>query len=321
MIACLSPKIGIPIGIVLVVIGSLLVFRAYKRRSTVKAKGGAVYLEVSKYVTDILKKMHERDLAIKGKAVNQYIALFNLSDLSVLLTKLSAAIPEFKGIFDSEKRRIGNEKLSQDSIKRREQTDDIFEHIKPIADAEFPLEKAVAIGNLLDRLPNEQNTKYKGIKQRQMEDKRWNHLFQKLNKTEVASANIFADKDLKKMIEDYIDWSFAGSSILFLTDIFKRRVPVDIQPSAFLSSKASSPYVTIEHRMTRLLEQITNRINNLSGGKAKPSRLVTPVNDNKRIGIRSYRGKLRLKNAKISKVDIGIDAKGTDIDIEDSDIK
>lgn len=45
--------------------------------------------------------------------------------------------------------------------------------------------------------------------------------------------------------------------------MLNRIVPVDMQPSDFISSEASNPYITVEHRMTRLLEDITNKIHEL----------------------------------------------------------
>ena len=62
------------------------------------------------------------------------------------------------------------------------------------------------------------------------------------------------------MVSDYIDWSFGGSTLLFLADVFNRIVPVDLQPSVFLNSGASSSDLEVEQRMTRLLASITNKL-------------------------------------------------------------
>jgi hypothetical protein len=254
----LQSKVLVGIGIGLITLGIVLfIVGIFKTPITAKDSN------ISKYVTDILVKMHKRTLALEKKTVTQYLDLFNVSDFLELWNNPSLAMPEHKTILSNEKRRVRRKKLSRDMAKRHEQIDDVFNHLNPIIEVGWSLEKAVAIGHSLDRLPNEQNTKYKGIIQRREKDRRWNHLFKKLNKTKVAFAYILADKDLEKMINDYIDWSFAGSSLLFLADVFNKFVPVGIQPSVFINSGASSPYVKVEHRMTRLLEDITNKINEL----------------------------------------------------------
>jgi hypothetical protein len=261
IITPLQSKILVGIGIVLMVLGiALFIIGILKTPTTAKDS------DISKCVTDILVKMHKRTLALEKKTLIQYLDLFNASDFHNLWNNpafKTLLMPAHQGIIDNERKRTKGKKLRQDSIKRREQVDGVFEHLKPITDMEWTLEKVVALGNLLDKLPNEQNVKYKGIIQRREKDRHWNRLFKQLNKIKVTYANIFADRNLEKLINDYIDWSFAGSTLLFVADISNKSIPVDTQPSAFINSGASNPSVTIENRMTRLLEDIANKINEL----------------------------------------------------------
>lgn len=268
-----SFRIGIIMSAISFIVLTILLsyaFVLYKRQTIRQSEHKDLHLHkstnISKDIIDILSKMHKRTLYLEKKVAKQYRRIFSYSDYQNLWGNpafKTILMPTQVEIIDNERKRTKRRKLSNDSIKSRKQVDDVFQHLEPITKMEWSLEKVVELGNLLDRLPNAQNAKYKGIIQRREKDRHWGRLFKRLNKIKVTYADIFTDKDLEKMVNDYIDWSFAGSTLLLTADISKAFIPVDIQPSAFIKSGASNPYITIENRMTQLLEDIANRINEL----------------------------------------------------------
>ncbi len=266
VVTYLSPQIGIPIFILLVIFGIGLLIKAYKNRnkSITKVHKQGIS-EISKPLIDILTNLHRRNLILKDKALKQYKTLFSHSDFLELLKNISAT-NGYRPTIDNVKKDIGRKKLSKDSIKKRQQVDGILGKLSPLKDAEWTLEKITSWSYLLDKFPNIQNTKYKGIKKRQEEDSKGKRSHNKLNSIRDKYPDIFSDESLSKMIDEYLGYSFGGSSILLTRDLFNEYVPVELQPTLYVSSGIYSTESenSIERRMARILEDITGRMEELT---------------------------------------------------------
>jgi len=259
----LSPPIGIPVCLILISLGVWLLIRAYRHRDKLTTEVGKTQAYILTKTKSILTQLHKRNLKLKEKAVKQYLTLFNFKDFWELCNNLTTTMTEHKALFGKVKKDVGRKKLSKDMIKKRQQIDGLWGKLSPTREEELTLDKLLAWGHLWDKLPSIQNAKYKGITRLREKDRQWNKLFGELNNMKVEFADIFVDESLDKMISDYIDYSFGGSSFQLFADLFNKFVPVEIQPSEFIKSGAYDPRVAIENRMTKLLEDITNRIKEL----------------------------------------------------------
>ena len=157
----------------------------------------------------------------------------------------------------------GKKKLKKDKAKKRRQIDDLFDKVNQMIQVEWNLEKLLEFSNEMRKLPNEQNSKYEGIKARRGTDKKWNKLFDKLNNLKLQHSDIFADKELGKMVNDYIDYSFGLSSLCLAIDIYNKNVPIELQPTKYIDSGLYHPYVKLSNHMTQLLNIIANKIDDL----------------------------------------------------------
>jgi hypothetical protein len=249
VVAYLSPRIGIPVCVLLIVIGIVLLIRAYRRRDKRTQDS-----DIVEYLKDILAKMHDRTLKLKDEARKQYFALFTPKDFEELLNNITNAMYEDKVLLAKVKKGARRRKLSGDKIRRRQQIDGLSDKLNPIR--EMKLDKVVAFGNELDRFPRMQNDKYEGIKTRREKDKQWRTLFENLSATKLG----LSDKDLDKIIDDHIDYSFAVSSVCLMTELFNKYTPVDIQPTEYIASGTYAPYAQMQNRMTQLLEDMANRV-------------------------------------------------------------
>lgn len=238
-----------------------------KRRKTgmILTEKGGERLEISRRCTETLSKLHERTLQLKDKAVGQYYRLFTPMDLCTLTNNLMNVVSkeEDKAVIAKVKKGAGKKKLSKKADKKHQQIEDLFDALRPVWDRERSLADFVAWSNEVDKLPNEQNPKYEGINKRREKDKRWRKLFNELNSIKLKFADIFADKDLEKMINDYLDYSYLGATLCLVTDLFEKYFPADYLPAEYVDSGAYRPYVEVQAAMTRLLEKITNKINEL----------------------------------------------------------
>lgn len=120
------------------------------RRQRRDVSRGIEESSISEHTTKILAKMHKRTLALKDKAVTQYLTLFNFSDFLEFCNNLADAMPEHRATWDNARRRVGRKKLSQDRAERRQQIDGLFDKIRPIMKAEWSLDKVVAFGHLAE---------------------------------------------------------------------------------------------------------------------------------------------------------------------------
>lgn len=259
----LSPPIGIPVCLVLISLGVWLLIRAYRRRDKLTTEVGKTQAYILTKIKSVLTRLHKCDLKLKDKAVKQYVTLFNFNDFRELCNNIATAMREHKALLENVKKDVGRKKLSKDKTKKRQQIDWLFDKLSPMMEEEWTLKKLVSWGHLLDKLPNIQDAKYKGITTLRAIDRQWNKLFDELSNMKAEYTDIFSDDKLRTMISDYLDYSFGGSSFQLFTDLFNRFVPVEIQPSEFIKSGAYDPRVAIENRMTKLLEDITNRIREL----------------------------------------------------------
>lgn len=225
---------------------------------------GQPNLDISKYLIDTLKKIHSCDLLLKEKSVKQYLALFNGKDFRELLDNLAHRQKGYQEVFNNIKKDVGRKKLSKYNIKRHQQIDNLSDKLitSPMMMKGWSLTEIVEFCNLLDKLPEEQNAKYKGVRKLRTVDRQWNKCFKKLQDIKIEFAYILADDNLRKLIDDYIDASFAGSSLLILVDLLNKFVP-GLLPTTYISSGAYAPYETILSYMTSLLLDIDRRIDTL----------------------------------------------------------
>lgn len=246
-------------------IGTIIYWVKRRNRGNILREKGETNLEISIHCTEILRELHKRTLKLKDQAVKQYYRLFDLMDFWTLTNNLMNTMSkkEDKAVIAKAKKGAGKKKLSKKADKKRQQVDALFDSLRPIWDKEWPLANYVAWSNQLESLPTIQNSKYEGISKRRDEDKQWRKLFNELDAIRLKFAGIFVDKDLDKMIRDYLDYSHVGASLCFLTDLYNKYVPPDLLPSEYTGSGASRPYVEVQSCMTRLLGKIMNKINEL----------------------------------------------------------
>lgn len=257
--------IGISGGIfVLILVIIRLTLFYIKRKSRMEEANRTIKEREIHLIIGILENIHKLDLQLKDKCVKQYLALFNGKDFRELLNNLAHRQNGYQEAFDNIRKDVRGKKLSKDEIKKQQQIDSLADKLitSPMLSKDWTLTEIVAFGNLLDQVPKEQNAKYKGIKELRKRGK-WNKYFNKLQKMKIEFADILADKDLRKMTDDYIDWSFGGSSLLIMVDLLNKFAS-GLLPTEYVSSGAYAPYVIIENRMTRLLEDIINRIKELT---------------------------------------------------------
>ncbi len=248
--------IGISTGIFVAII-FILKFVRRKLKTKPQEKEAT---DISGLVKDILRKIHNRALKLKDKALKQYVRLFSSDDFRVLLDNITASMREHQASAVTVRKEVKGRKLSKDMVKRRQQVDDLLSRFLPIIEIDWTLDKTVALGHILGKFPCEQNPKYKGIAELRKQDKQWNKLFGQLNKVKLQFPYIFSDKSLDSMINDHIKKSFGASSIQLFVDLFNRFVPTDLTPTEFISSGTYTPEAEIENRMAKLLRKITRRI-------------------------------------------------------------
>ncbi len=270
VVTYLSPPIGIPVCLLLLGFGVWLLIRAYRYRDTVTTKAKVEERLNSKYFTDILVEMHKCTLELKDKALKQYKTLFTSQDFMEFLNMFASAMPEHQNLLENVKKGTKGKKLGKDIIRQRQQIDNLWDKLSPILKREMTLNDILAVGHLLERLPNTQNAKYKGIMALRKKNRRWNKLYGELNHTKIEFADIFANEALEKMVDDYLGYSFGGSSVHLFVELLNWFVPV-LLPSEYIKSGAYDPKVIIENRMTKLLEDITNKIRELEVESDKKS--------------------------------------------------
>jgi hypothetical protein len=215
-----------------------------------------------------LQQLNTIDLKFKNKAVQQYTSLFSLKNLLELLDVIGNANKEHKELLKNAKKKIGKKKLKKNNIQKRQQIDGLFAMFRQgLDDEKWDFPKIIAFANELDRFPKIQDNRYLGIKARRERSKQWKKQFDILSNIKSEHSNIFADKELEKMVVDYIDYSFVCSSICLLIEIYNTYVPIDIQPTEYIDKDLYSPYVKMQNRITRTLQNILNRVESMQKGE------------------------------------------------------
>jgi uncharacterized membrane protein (DUF485 family) len=236
-------------------------------------------LVIAKRVDSILEKIEKRDLQLKDAAVKQYKALFSVNDLLALCNSIASTDIEYVEFRKSIEVEDENKELKQDKIERRQQIDNMFERLLPICEKEWTLERLIANGNKLDIFPKMQNSRYKGVKTRRENDKRWRKLFASLSNVKGEFPDIFIDNELDSMIDEYIDMSFGGSSRCFFAEIATWYIPVEIQPTAFIDAGIYAPYTEIQNQMVKLRLDISNKIIEIASELDKEQKPISKTDD------------------------------------------
>jgi len=236
-------------------------------------------LAIAKYADSILERIEKRDLQLKDATVTQYKTLFSFNDLSTFFKFLASTDSKYVESEKDIERELEGNQLKQDKIERHQQIDNLFEKLRPLYEKEWTLELSTAYGNKLDIFPKMQNSRYKGIMTRREKDKRWRKLLASLSNVKVEYPDIFADKELDGMINEYIDRSFGNSSLCLFVELVNWYIPVDIQPTPYIDSGTYAPYTKMHNRIVKLREDISNKIVELASESDKKQKTVSKNRD------------------------------------------
>lgn len=221
----------------------------------------SIHNTIPKILRNVLWDIHKQDLKLANKAKTQYIALFAPTDFRQLMEAFSGTntLVSDKQQLAKLKKRLEGETLSGDQIEARNQIDNLGDKLKPIL-GEIALERATEIGNMLGIFPCQRNKSYKGIAVRRTEDKKWGRLFNELQTIKIENADIFNNAETNQMVNDYLNWSFAGSSVILFSKLINLLMPLEIIPTEYITSGTYSPEIVIGNRMVRLLNKIEAKV-------------------------------------------------------------
>lgn len=211
-------------------------------------------------VANILNKIHQRDLELQNSAKKQYLALFSLKDFKEVWDNYG--ITQNEEVYESIKVELGEEKLKEDKIQRRKQFDDLQRRLDPISKP-GGLKESVRLASFLEQFPKTQDDKYQGIGKRRETDKKCQTLFRLLNSLRLEHAQVFADKELAQMIDEYFDYSKVAANVIMWIALNEEFVPSDVVFTDYLVSGIEDSDMKISNRITGLIEDISRKTTEL----------------------------------------------------------
>lgn len=246
---------SIGIAIVGVVLTVTAVVRHKRNGSTEELLTGSL----GRVVIGILNEIHKRDLRLGDSAKKQYLALFGLKHLRELWANYG--VTRNGQTYESIRKELGKKRLKGDSVKRRRQLDDLQRRVEPITSQEgWTLAEYVKLASFLEKFPKTQNSAYQGLGRRREMDKKWRALFVSLEKIRIDNAQTLADKELTRMIDEYLDTSKVTATCRMFVEVGETLIPNELFPTIYLESNVEDMNVKVSNRMTQLLDGICKRI-------------------------------------------------------------
>lgn len=214
---------------------------------------------LARVVVSILKGIHKRDIKLINKTKKQYLSLFNIVDYEELWEQHSIAhSPE---IYASLKKDLEGKVLSNDTVQRQKQLDDLFKRVGPVVNQEpWTLNSATKLASYLEKYPNTKNKEYKGIGKRRTSDSKWQNLFRSLENLKIEHVQVFNNKELNKMLDEYFDYSKVVVSLHMLIEIHETLNSGNLSPTKYLESGIDDYGTKLTNRMTELLGDIDSKI-------------------------------------------------------------
>ena len=253
------------VSVGILVFGGVIIIIAFSRHSQKESKekpqtGNTDNLE--RVVVSILNEIHKRDVKLKNAAKKQYLKLFNLKDFTELWDNF--AITRSGQTYESIKKEYEEKEVEKDKIQRRKQIDELQQKIDTIIVVQdWTSEDYAKLASFFENFPRTQNGAYLGVGRRREINRKWQSLFHSLNNLRLEHAQVFADKELTQMIEEYFDNSKIIVTLKLIIELIETLIPSDFLPTEFLEGGVEDASIKVSNRMTKLLEDISKRITEL----------------------------------------------------------